>query len=195
LQNEHIYIRKAKNGDMAAFEFLVTAHEKKIYNMAYRYTGNVQDAEDITQEVFLRVFRSLSGFKEESSFSTWIYRITSNVCIDYSRKKPGKTGNLISIDSTDEEGHEIQIRGEAFSPEEEYDKREIREAIADAILKLPDNHRQAIILRDINGLSYDEIAKILDISEGTVKSRIARARGQLCKILTGKGNFFEGVSS
>ena len=190
MQDEQASIRLAKEGDEQAFEALVTAYERKVYNYALRSTGNEQDAMDITQEVFLRVFRSLSGFKEESSFSTWLYRITFNICIDFSRKNAKLNENSLSLDGEIANGKELELPDERHAPEAAYDRKELREEIAGAILRLSEQHREVLVMREISGLSYAEIAEVLELEEGTVKSRIARARENLRKIIVATGNIF-----
>lgn len=190
MQDEQASIRLAKEGDEQAFEALVTAYERKVYNYALRSTGNEQDAMDITQEVFLRVFRSLSGFKEESSFSTWLYRITFNICIDFSRKNAKRNENSLSLDGEAADGKELELLDERHAPEAAYDRKELREEIAGAILRLSEQHREVLVMREISGLSYAEIAEVLELEEGTVKSRIARARENLRKIIVATGNIF-----
>lgn len=190
MQDEQASIRLAKEGDEQAFEALVTAYERKVYNYALRSTGNEQDAMDITQEVFLRVFRSLSGFKEESSFSTWLYRITFNICIDFSRKNAKRNENSLSLDGEIADGKELELPDERHAPEAAYDRKELREEIAGAILRLSEQHREVLVMREISGLSYAEIAEVLELEEGTVKSRIARARENLRKIIVATGNIF-----
>ena len=190
MQDEQASIRLAKEGDEQAFEALVTAYERKVYNYALRSTGNEQDAMDITQEVFLRVFRSLSGFKEESSFSTWLYRITFNICIDFSRKNAKRNENSLSLDGEAADGKELELPDERHAPETVYVRKELREEIAGAILRLSEQHREVLVMREISGLSYAEIAEVLELEEGTVKSRIARARENLRKIIVATGNIF-----
>ena len=190
MQDEQASIQLAKEGDEQAFEALVTAYERKVYNYALRSTGNEQDAMDITQEVFLRVFRSLSGFKEESSFSTWLYRITFNICIDFSRKNAKRNENSLSLDGEAADGKELELPDERHAPETAYDRKELREEIAGAILRLSEQHREVLVMREISGLSYAEIAEVLELEEGTVKSRIARARENLRKIIVATGNIF-----
>ncbi|MCX7614155.1 MAG: sigma-70 family RNA polymerase sigma factor [Clostridiales bacterium] len=187
---ESTLIQQIKNGDEHAFEQIVTLYEKKIYNMAYRTCQNGQDAMDITQEVFLRVFRSIKSFKEESSFSTWIYRIATNMCIDFARRSA--KNNTISLTVYDEDGNmtDMEIADETYSPEAYFEKEELRREIEKGLMALSPEHRHIIILRDMNGFSYLEIAEILKLEEGTVKSRLARARAKLVSIIT-NGNFFK----
>ena len=192
---EQELVKRAKAGDEEAFEELVSLYEKKIYNMGLRYTGNQQDALDICQDVFLRLFRFISQFNEESSFSTWIYRIASNVCKDCVRKS--QKIMEISFEVRDEEdgGYEINVSDLRFSPESDFQRKELRMAIVQGISALPEKYREIIIMRDINGMSYSEIGKCLGLEEGTVKSRIARARDKLREFLSGQGNFSSETKS
>lgn len=190
MTTEQNIIRAAKAGKEAAFEELVTAYEKKVYQLAFRYTGNEFDAFDVSQEVFLRVFRFLPQFNEQSKFSTWLYRIAVNVCKDFVHKR--KMKNEISLempDDDDENGFVAEIPDLRFNPETEAERRELRDAIADGIESLPERHREILILRDVVGLSYDEIGSTLALEQGTVKSRIARARDRLRAFLSDGGNF------
>ncbi|HOQ06184.1 MAG TPA: sigma-70 family RNA polymerase sigma factor [Clostridiales bacterium] len=186
-QNERLLISKAKAGDVAAFEQLIEAYQKKVYNLALRMTGNQEDAADLAQEAFIRVFRSISGFKEQSSFSTWVYRITTNVCLDEIRKR--KNRKVISIDEDihmDDGEMRRQIVSDDPLPDELAERAELRSIVNDAINSLPEDQRIVITLRDLNGLSYEEIAQILDIPGGTVKSRINRARQALRNVLSAR---------
>jgi len=178
---------KAKSGDIEAFEQLIEAYEKKVFNIALRMIGNYDDANDIAQEVFIRVYKSLGGFKEQSAFSTWIYRITTNVCLDELRKRKNKKVVYIDEDLKGDDG-EIKRQFEATEPTPEMvaEKNYVKQVVNDAIQKLSEEHRTVIILRDINGFSYEEIAKITKCPEGTVKSRINRARQALKDILSTK---------
>lgn len=182
-------IARAKKGDIQAFEELVRTYEKKVYNLALRYTNNGQDAFDISQEVFLRVYRALGGFKEESSFSTWLYQIAVNTCIDAVRKTSRRNEQSLTRSDEDADGQrQSDIADLSYSPEVHYDRQETREAIRAGIAKLSEEHRQVIILRDINDLSYEEIGNILMLEAGTVKSRLFRAREKLRSILLKDGN-------
>ncbi len=188
-------VRQAQAGEPAAFEALVTAYENKIYNLALRYLGSRDDAEDASQEVFLRVFRFLPGFHEESSFSTWIYRIAVNVCKDMLKAKSQRAEQPLEQDNGDEEESVIQIPDSRYEPETVVSDKEQREILCKAILSLPEPQREILILRDVRGLSYDEIAEVLSLEIGTVKSRIARARENLRKKLLQNGNIFHFSSS
>ena len=175
-------VRSAKDGDAASFEELVKLHQKRVYNLALRMSGNPEDALDLSQEVFLRIYKALPLFKEQSAFSTWVYSIASNVCIDFVRKRNKlKTVSLSSDSETDSSVPEIPDN--RYQPELEYEKNELRESIAAGLSTLSDEHREILVLREICGLSYQEICDALDLEGGTVKSRLSRARNQLCVFL------------
>ncbi len=177
---EKLLVKKSQAGDVEAFELLIDSYDRRAYNIAYRVMGNEEDAKDMAQEAMLRVFRSIKDFKGQSSFSTWLYRIVTNVCLDELRRR--KNVKYISIDSTiqteDGEMH-IELSSDMETPESAYERLEQRELIKRAIQELNDEYRSVIVLRDIQGFSYEEISNILDCSLGTVKSRINRARTML----------------
>ena len=183
-KNESDLIRRAKDGDSSAFEDLVLTHQTKVYNLALRMTGNPEDALDLSQETFIRVYKALPLFKGQSTFSTWIYSIASNICLDFLRKQKKKKAVSISFsDLSKEDDSAFELPDSRFDPEREYEKAELRDAIAAGLDTLSPEHREILILREINGLSYREICDALDLEEGTVKSRISRARLQLCNFL------------
>ncbi|MBQ2650880.1 MAG: sigma-70 family RNA polymerase sigma factor [Clostridia bacterium] len=186
--NERALVERAREGDAAAFEKLVTLYERKVYATAFRYTGNEHDAMDVSQEVFIRVFRFLNTFSLESSFSTWIYRITVNACKDHIRKRNARAE--LPLELTDEESgdYTVEIADSTYDPVEIYERTELRHEIQQAIDDLPPSYKEIVILRDLGGLSYDEIADTLKIEVGTVKSRLSRAREKLRNFLLQNGN-------
>lgn len=186
MSNEQAIVRRARAGDQSAFEELVFTYEKKIYHLSLRYTGSEQDAMDVTQEVFLRVFRFLPQFQEESRFSTWLYRIAVNANMDFLRKRG--QANELSLDAEDEEGLSYEVSDLRYNPESQLERIELQQAICQGIQSLPPRMREILILRDISGLTYEEIGKSLSIEQGTVKSRLSRARSRLCMLLTAQGN-------
>lgn len=184
IDDEKNLLTKAKNNDIDAFEKLIEIYQKKVFNIAFRMMGNYEDANDAAQEVFIRVFRSLESFKEQSAFSTWIYRITTNVCLDELRKKKNKKLIYIDEEIKNEDGEvKRQIESDEPTPEILAEKNEIKKFINEAINSLSEEHKLVIVLRDIQGFSYNEIASITKTPEGTVKSRINRARQALKEIL------------
>lgn len=186
---EREIVRKASAGDMTAFEQLVALYEKKIYMLAYRNLGNEQDALDISQEVFLRVFRFLPGFKGDSSFSTWIYRIAINMCKDFMKKRRYGTEVPLHQQGEDDEEYQIEVSDFRFNPESEAERKEMVEELGKALDTLSDQHREVLVMREISGKSYLEIAELLKLDVGTVKSRISRAREKLREYLTKSGTF------
>lgn len=191
-ENETVLIEKSKQGDVAAFEQLITGYQKKIVNLAYRMLGNRTDAEDAAQDIFVRVFRSISGFNEKAAFSTWLYRIATNVCLDLlRRKKRQNEQNTISIHRGEEnDEYELPIEDNHPSPYEHAKRNEAMRALEKALEQLSEEQRMVIVLRDINGLSYEEIAEITKCSLGTVKSRINRSRLMLRKLLENDKELF-----
>ena len=187
---EDVLIRGARTGDRGAFERLVLLYEKKVYNLAFRMMGNHEDASDVAQEAFLRAFSRLREFRGDSSFSTWLYRIVANVCLDELRRKKRQRVSYLSEPASTEDGDMArQIASTDPGPEEFLERQEIKEAIQRAIESLPDDHRLIVILRDMNGLSYEEISAVLGCSLGTVKSRLNRARNALRQRLAGSELF------
>lgn len=173
-------IQKAKQGDMTAFEELILKHEKIVYNVALRMMNHSEDAKDISQEVFLKAYRNIANFDERSAFSTWLYRITTNTCIDEMRKRKGKQSYSLEEELENEDGTmQRQIADEGDTPEESLLREERKSEILQALENLSAEHKAAVVLRDVKGLSYEEISEILELSLGTVKSRISRARNQL----------------
>ncbi|MBE6992168.1 MAG: sigma-70 family RNA polymerase sigma factor [Ruminococcaceae bacterium] len=195
MADERKLVRLAKKGDTDAFEQLVEMHSDRIYSIALRMVGNPTDAEDLAQEAFLRIWRGLEGFNMDSKFSTWAYRLTTNVCIDFLRKE--KKNNNVSLFTEDDDGEEseLEIADERYSPQQKLEQDQLRQTVDRAMNSLDPQYRQILTLRELGGLSYDEIAQQLGLKEGTVKSRIARAREQMRKLLTADGNFFGSDSS
>lgn len=189
-EEERKLIARAASGHTDAFEALVREHEKFVYNIALRALGNEQDAEDAAQEVFLRAWTALSGFRGESRLSVWLYRMTNNICIDMLRQRRGDIVSL-SVENADGDETETDIRDESFSPQRILEQKELRRAVREGLELLPKEFRQALVLRELGGRSYEEIAAMLSIDIGTVKSRIYRARKKLCVILSRDGNIFE----
>lgn len=193
---EQQLVARAKQGDQDAFSQLVEANQNKVYTLALRMTGSPEDGADLAQEAFLRAWRSLPSFQGESSFSTWLYRLTSNLCIDFLRREKRRKASASVTSLDDEDGtYSMEIPDHRFNPESEAERRELRAALEQALCKLSDEHRQALVLRELEGLSYAEIAARLSLESGTVKSRIARARLALRNILLADGNFFPSSSS
>lgn len=186
---------RARSGDADAFEALLLEHQKKVYNLALRMVGSEEDAKDMAQEAFIRAYNSLDGFRGDSKFSVWLYRLTSNICIDFLRSR-GRRQTLSLTYGDEEDGpEEYQIPDERFSPETQLERRELREAVNRGLATLSPEYREILLLREVSGLSYEEIARALNLEDGTVKSRLFRARKNLCAFLTEDGNIPATLSS
>ncbi|OPY58815.1 MAG: ECF RNA polymerase sigma-E factor [Pelotomaculum sp. PtaU1.Bin035] len=175
--SDEVLIEKSKNGDMEAFEQLVRRYENKVYTVAYRFLGNHADASDLAQDTFLRLYQALPGFRGESSFMTWLYRITANACRDEIRRQ--QRCHVVSLDNeTVKNGNHVisRISGSILSPEEEVERIEFNNTIQQCISSLSEEHRLILVMREVQGLSYEEIAEVMKCSLGTVKSRLSRAR-------------------
>ena len=173
-------VARAAKGDAAAFESLMELHEGRIYAIALRMCGNREDALDCAQEAMLRIYHALDRFKGQSSFATWVYRITMNSCLDELRKR--KVRAAASLDAMLESGWS-PAAGDEGLPEAQALRGEQRDIIRAAIGSLPEDMRAVIVLRDIQGFSYEQIADMLEANIGTIKSRISRGREKLREIL------------
>lgn len=183
-------IALARQGDEDAFAQLVELHQTKVYSLTYRLTNSMDDALELTQETFFNAWRGLPNFHGESRFSTWLYRLATNATIDFLRKEKRRRAlNSVSISEDEEEGRVMDIPDHRFTPQGEAERKELQEMVRRGLGQLSDDHRQVLVLRELNGLSYSEIAQILQVEEGTVKSRIARARMALKHVLERDGNF------
>lgn len=185
--DERALIDRAVKGDAQAFSELMAAHESRMYAVALRMCAHREDAQDCLQEAMLRVYRSISGFKGQSSFSTWVYRITMNTCLDELRRS--KRRKYTSLDERIEAGW--SPADDMDTPEHHAMRVEQRRAIERAIALLPEDMRAAVVLRDIQSCPYDEIADILGTNVGTIKSRISRGRARLREILSEQMELFE----
>ncbi|MBE6996601.1 MAG: sigma-70 family RNA polymerase sigma factor [Ruminococcaceae bacterium] len=184
-QEELSLLRRAQSGDSAAFEAIVRAHEATVYRLALRQLGSREDAEDAAQEVFLKAYTGLQSFRGDSKLSVWLYRITSNVCIDLLRRRRETVS--LSVETEDGGSEELEVPDARFDPAALAERRDLRERIGAALSALPPEAREILLLRELGGESYEEIAQTLQLDIGTVKSRIFRARKKLCALL--EGNF------
>jgi len=188
-QTERELVSRARAGDTAAFEQLMLDNQDRVYTLCLRMTGDREDALDLAQEAFFNAWRGLSSFQGNSSFSTWVYRLASNACIDFLRKRKRRQQGESPHSLDDEEAPLPEPADPRGSPEEELERRELRRAVERGLQALPDHHRQVLVMRELSGMSYQEIGAVLDLDLGTVKSRIARARLALKKFLVQEGNF------
>lgn len=179
-------VKRCLAGDHGAWEIIVRRYHQRLYNLAYRFTGRFDESEDLTQEIFIKVFRSLSSYKPQSgALMTWTVRVARNHLIDHYRKFKTERAQTDSLEVEYETASENPAR--YASPVEELEKGELSERIHQALLKIPEDLREAVILRDLEEFTYEEIAEVLRVPLGTVKSRINRGRVELARLLK-KGN-------
>jgi len=183
---EERWIERSKKGSKDAFARLLERYERPVYHHVLRMVGNIEDAEDLTQEIFLKAWMGLPSFQGDSSFSTWLYRLTNNACIDFLRREKKRRGDA----SLDDEARDLgaQLPDPSPSPQRQLEADEVSQGIWAGLQQLTPDHREVLVLREIDGLSYEEIGQILGLNPGTVKSRIARARLALAKFLRKNGN-------
>ena len=190
---EQNWIEAAKGGDQEAFGQLVRAYEKRVFALTLRMCKNPADAEEAAQEAFLAAWQGLSFFRGDSSFSTWLYRLVSNACVDLLRRE-GRHRDAAGPSLNDEEAN-LDVADAAPSPQTLAEHAELKEQIEAGLAALPEDFRAVLVLREIHQRSYQEIAEILSLDLGTVKSRINRGRKQLRKFLLESGNFSPPSSS
>ena len=186
---ENEIIQKCKKGSREAFNELFSRYQSQVINIAYGMLSDREDAYDAAQEVFVKVYKSINSFGEQSSFTTWLYRITANTCSDFLRKRQ-RSANVVSMSTYTEENKEFDIEDENASVESGIELSERQAAVRKAISELKEEHRLIITMCDLQGMSYDEIAAVLKLPPGTVKSRINRARNALRAILSDRKELF-----
>ena len=186
-RQEQQWVDAARQGDQSAFEQLVKLYEKRVLALTTRMCKNPADAEEAAQEAFLSAWQGLPFFRGDASFSTWLYRLASNACVDLLRRE-GRHQAAAGPSLNDEEAP-LDVADGTPGPQEAAERRELREQIEAGLQALTPDHRQVLILREMHQLSYDEISQVLDVDVGTVKSRINRGRKQLRNFLLSSGNF------
>lgn len=190
---EQQWIDMARQGDQDAFAQLVQLYEKRVFALTLRMCRQREDAAEAAQEAFLAAWQGLPFFRGDSSFSTWIYRLASNACVDLLRRE-GRHRSAAGPSLNDEDVN-IDAPSSAPSPQEAAEQKELHAQVEAGLRALSPEHREVLVLREIHQLSYDEIADTLSLDVGTVKSRISRGRKQLRKVLVETGNFFSRPSS
>lgn len=187
LESDVYLVERALDGDIVGFEKLVARYQNKLIGYVARMTnGDRDEAEDIVQESFIKAYRSLDGFRGQSSFSTWIYKIATNLCIDHARARKRRPQSAYSLDEPfdkDEDSGGREIADDRFEPGKGVERDEMRQLVRETVAAMPEKQRQVLVMCDLQGLSYEEIAANLDIPLGTVKSRIFHARADLARRL------------
>lgn len=176
-QTDADLVRQTLSGNTSAYNGLVQRYQRQVYNLAYRMLGNAEDAGDLVQDTFLRAYGALSSFRQDASFLTWLYKIASNLCIDQLRSRKAKS--TLSLDVELEEGREPAADIRSSGPEEAAVRSSVQDVVQRAVLNLPDKYRAVVVMRHLQDMSVDEIARILDLPTGTVKTHLFRARDML----------------
>ena len=184
--NELLLISRARGGDREAFGELVEQYRDNVYRLAYRMCGNAYDADEAAQEAFVAAWRALPTFRGDAKFSTWLYRLTTNAAIDVMRRE--KRHQTVG------DGEMMELADDAASPQETVERTEQQEAVQTALATLSEEYREVLLLRYMEELDYAEIAEVLQLPSGTVKSRINRAKAALKNALLKSGNIFGGSS-
>ena len=187
--DDHTLVQRARSGDERAFRLLVERYQKKVYAVALGMVKDREEAMDVVQEAFVKVHRSLDTFKADATFYTWLYRITVNVCIDVIRRRGAMRSDSVEFD--ERVGHDLAeanlgaVSSQLGSnPEKAVLQRELGEKIQAALEQIPEKHRAILLLRELDGLSYEELAQVLEIPKGTVMSRLFHARAKVQKLLS-----------
>ena len=190
---EQKWIHAAREGDQNAFAELVRLYEKKVFALTLRMCKNPEDAAEAAQEAFLAAWQGLPNFRGDAAFSTWLYRLASNACVDLLRRE-GRHKDAAGPSFNDDEVN-LEVPDTAASPHDLAERAELRAQVEEGLASLSPEHREVLILREIHQLSYDEISRILNLDTGTVKSRISRGRRQLRNFLLKSGNFSAAAPS
>ncbi len=186
-ESDSYLVERALDGDIAGFEKLVTRYQNKIMGYVGRMTnGDREEAEDITQEAFIKAYRSLDSFRGQASFSTWLYKIATNLCIDRARTRKRRPQQAYSLDEPydkDDDKGGREIADSRFEPSKGVERDEMRTIVRQTVAEMPEKQRQVLIMCDLQGMAYENIAEVLGIPLGTVKSRIFHARADLARRL------------
>jgi RNA polymerase sigma-70 factor (ECF subfamily) len=182
-------VKRVRDGDQRAFKLLVERYQRKVYAVALGMLKDKEEAMDVSQEAFVKVYKYLDHFKGDASFYTWLYRITVNICIDIIRKRAGAGGEAVEFDETmpmDVSEANIGALGSRLgtNPQKSALRRELAEKIQEALAAVPEKHRAILLLREVEGMSYEDLSRTLDIPKGTVMSRLFHARAKVQKILS-----------
>lgn len=192
LLDDRELVRRCLEGELSSFDELMQRYGQKVYSLAFHMLGNPDDAADLAQEAFLKVYRALPVFRGEALFSTWLFRIVTNTCLD-GRRRAKKRLPVISLSQSTGTGESrlpLEIPDNTNDPQNTYLEHELQEEIQELLRKLPAAQRLVLVMRDLEGYSYEEIAAALGISLGTVKSRLNRARLRLRELYSHREELF-----
>ncbi len=181
-----LLVERAINNDLAAFETLVSRYKDRIVGFSARMLNDRDEAEDVAQEVFIKAYRNLEGFRGASSFSTWLYRIATNLCIDRARARKRRPQSAYSLDEPfdkEEDKGGRDVPDDTFEPSGMAERDELRLRVREAVAEMPEKMRAVLVMCDMNGMAYEDIAQVLKIPIGTVKSRLFHARADLARRL------------
>ncbi|MEP6756143.1 MAG: sigma-70 family RNA polymerase sigma factor [Chthonomonadales bacterium] len=181
-QTDALIVQRTLRGELNAYNELVQKYQRQVYNLAYRMLTSADDAGDIVQETFIRAYTALGSFRQDASFLTWLYKITSNLCIDHMRSRRAK--GALSLEVELEEGRE-PAADRSTSPEDVVVRGAVGEIVQKAVMNLPDKYRIVVVMRHLRGLSVEEIAEELNLPSGTVKTHLFRGREMLRERLSG----------
>ena len=182
---DSVLVKRAQKGDMVAYDSLIQRYQERVYSTLYHMTSNHEDANDLTQEAFIKAYKALPNFKGDSSFFTWVYRIAVNKTINFLKTRKNKIHlSLNDLDFNAEHDPEIVAFISDKTPRRDLNLSELQEKLNEAMQKLSDTHRLVVTLHDVQGLSHEEISKIMDCNTGTVRSRLFYARQQLQALLS-----------
>lgn len=186
MDHTRLLVKKAQNNDLSAFEELVRLYQNKVYALCTHLAGNHVDAQDLAQEAFIRAYRAMGSFRNEADFGTWLHRITVNVWLNLKRKKNGQPPVSLDEPYRGDDGGEIQreVATEDGDPLQALEEKEFRGLVRVALGSLSEEHRAVLVLREIEGYSYEEVSRMLGCSLGTVKSRLSRAREAMKRKMT-----------
>ena len=186
LPEDAALVLRSQGGDLAAFDLLIRRHQERVYATVYHMTANHEDAADLTQETFIKEYNALPGFKGDSGFFTWIYRIAVNRTLNFLKQRRNRTHHLSlnDIDFNAENDPDLVALSSEKTPQRDLNLTELQEKLNNALLKLSESHRMVVVLHDIQGIPHEEIARIMECNTGTVRSRLFYARQQLQGLLS-----------
>ena len=187
---DELVLRRARKGDPDAFEQLMTPLEQRIWRICWHYTGDREAAADCGQDAMVRIWRGLDSYRGDCAFETWVYRVAANCCLDFLRKR--KRDKAESLEPLREQGFDPP--DPAPGTEEQALRKEEHARLREAVAALPEDQRDALVLTQLEGKSYEEAARLLETTEGTVKSRVARAREKLKRVFAAEGELSPGGS-